>query len=221
MKVLSIISQKGGVGKTTLATALAVAAEKDGKQAALFDLDDQASACFWSDIREAPTPAVKDVKVVRLPIYLQSMREAGCDLVIIDCPPVHKDIALEAAAPSDFVLIPTKPDLLDIRSMQMTVSLLSKLNKPSAVLLTFCPPAGPEVPAARDAVMQIGSRLCPIEIGLRKSYARAQQTGLTAQEFEPGGKAAAEIVALYEYTRIQLSMDETPHDQAESAASGA
>jgi chromosome partitioning protein len=69
--------------------------------------------------------------------------------------------------------------------------------------------------------MQIGSRLCPIEIGLRKSYARAQQTGLTAQEFEPGGKAAVEIIALYEYTCIQLSMDETRHDEAKSAASSA
>jgi chromosome partitioning protein len=221
MKVISIISQKGGVGKTTLATALAVAAERDGKQVALFDLDDQASACFWSDLREAPTPAVKDLKAVRLPVYLQSMREAGCDLVIIDCPPVHKDIALEAAAPADFVLIPTKPDLFDVRSMQLTVNLLSKIGKPAAVVLTFCPPAGPEVPGARDAVAQIGAQLCPVEIGLRKSYARAQQTGLTAQEFDSDGKAASEIAQLYDYTYIQLGMNEVRHDQAKSVASGA
>lgn len=221
MKVLSIISQKGGIGKTTLATALAVAAERDGKQVALFDLDDQASACFWSDIRQAPTPAVKDLKAVRLEVYLKSMREAGCDLVIIDCPPVHKDIALEAAAPADFVLIPTKPDLFDVRSMQLTVNLLSKINKPSAVILTFCPPAGPEVPGARDTVAQIGATLCPVEIGLRKSYARAQQTGLTPQEFEPDGKAASEIADLYEYTCIQLGLKEAQYEQAKSIASDA
>ena len=219
MKVLSIISQKGGVGKTTLATALAVAAEKDGKQVALFDLDDQASACFWFDIREASSPVVKDVKAVRLPVYLESMREAGCDLVIIDCPPVHKDIALDAAAPADFVLIPSKPDLFDIRSMTMTVKLLSKIAKPAAVVLTFCPPAGPEVPGARAAVQDIGSQLCPIEIGLRKSYARAQQTGQTAQEFEPEGKAAEEIAGLYKYTCIQLNKDESRYGQAQSLAS--
>lgn len=204
MKVLSVISQKGGVGKTTLATALAVAAEQDGKIIALFDLDDQASACFWSDIRESSTPVVKDIKAVRLPTYLESMREAGCDLVIIDCPPVHKDIALEAAAPADFVLIPTKPDLFDIRSMRMTVDLIDRIDKPSAVVLTFCPPSGPEVPGAREAVTQIGARLCPVEIGLRKSYARAQQTGRSAQEFEPDGKAAEEIKRLYEYICIHL-----------------
>lgn len=219
MNVLSIISQKGGVGKTTLATALAVAAEQDGKQVALFDLDDQASASFWFDIREASTPVVKDMKAVRLPIYLESMREAGCDLVIIDCPPVHKDIALDAAAPADFVLIPSKPDLFDIRSMTLTVKLLSKIAKPSAVVLTFCPPSGPEVPGARAAVQDIGAQLCPVEIGLRKSYARAQQTGQTAQEFEPDGKAAEELASLYKYTCIQLNKHETSYGKAQPVAS--
>ena len=49
MKVLSLISQKGGVGKTTLATALAVAATQDGKRVVMMDLDPQASATFWMD----------------------------------------------------------------------------------------------------------------------------------------------------------------------------
>ena len=44
MKVLAILSQKGGVGKTTLATCLAVAAEQAGKVAAIIDLDPQAHA---------------------------------------------------------------------------------------------------------------------------------------------------------------------------------
>ena len=48
MKILAIISQKGGVGKTTLATALAV----------VFDLDPQASAVFWKDTRQDEAPAV-------------------------------------------------------------------------------------------------------------------------------------------------------------------
>ena len=44
MKVLAVLSQKGGVGKTTLATCLAVAAEQAGKEVAIIDLDPQATA---------------------------------------------------------------------------------------------------------------------------------------------------------------------------------
>ena len=51
MKVLAVLSQKGGVGKTTLATSLAVAAETAGKSVALIDLDPQATASFWHDTR--------------------------------------------------------------------------------------------------------------------------------------------------------------------------
>lgn len=46
MKTVAFIAQKGGVGKTTIATNLAVAA---GVQTALFDLDQQESAVIWAD----------------------------------------------------------------------------------------------------------------------------------------------------------------------------
>ena len=66
MKIVSIITQKGGAGKTTIATALAVAAQKDGLNTAILDLDDQATSCFWGDIRtsqdHSPALAVKDVE---------------------------------------------------------------------------------------------------------------------------------------------------------------
>src|SRR5688500_14721445 len=97
MKTLAVISQKGGVGKTTLATALAVAAGRDGKQVAVFDLDPQASATFWYDTREAETPAVASVAPARLEHILIAARQGGCDLAVIDTPPFAKDIAFEAA----------------------------------------------------------------------------------------------------------------------------
>jgi chromosome partitioning protein len=198
MKILAIISQKGGVGKTTLATALAVAAEEDGQSVAVFDLDDQASASFWGDVRKAETPTVHDAKFALLTRDLERMRNAGADLVILDCPPIHTR-ALEAAAPADLVLIPTKADILDIRSMRATVAMMQNIKKPLTVVLTFCPPTGAEVAEAREIVTGIGADLAPIEIHQRKAFARAQQEGLTPQEYEPQGKAAAEVKQLYNY----------------------
>ena len=208
MKVIAVISQKGGVGKTTLATALAVAAEQDGKSVALFDLDPQASACFWADRRRATgkgeTPVVRDVNFNRLPHVLDAVRNGGADLIILDCPPQQRDIADAALSVADLVLIPTRAEALDIRAMTQTVRLTQQMGKPASVVLTFCPPAGPEIEQAREIVAQLKADLVPVSIHLRKAFSRAQQDGLTAQEYEPRGKAAAEIQSLYDYSRIAL-----------------
>ena len=208
MKILAVISQKGGVGKTTIATALAVAAEADGKSVALFDLDPQASACFWADRRRATgrgeTPVVRDVNFNRLPHVLDAMREARADLVILDCPPQQRDIADAALSVADLVLIPTRAETLDIRAMTQTVRLSKQMDKRPSVVLTFCPPTGAELEQARDIVAQLEADLVPVALHLRKAYARAQQDGQTAQEYEPTGKAAAEIQRLYDYSRIAL-----------------
>lgn len=208
MKILAVISQKGGVGKTTLATGLAVAAELDGKSVALFDLDPQASACFWSDRRKASgkgeTPVVRDVNYNRLPHSIEAMRKAGCDLVILDCPPVHRDIADAAISAADMVLIPTRAEALDIRAMMQTVRLVQQLDKSPSVVLTFCPPSGAEIEQAREIIAQLGAELVPVAIHHRKAFSRAQQEGLTAQEYDPTGKAAGEIQQLYAYSAIAL-----------------
>lgn len=198
MKILALISQKGGVGKTTLATALAVAAEQDGKNVALFDLDDQATAAFWGDIRVAETPPVRDVKLALLARDLEKARAAGADLVILDCPPVHA-AAIGAAEPADFVLIPTKPALFDIRSMRSTLKLMQSIGKRCGVVLTFCPVSGSQVNDARQLVQEIGADLAPVEMHQRVAYQRAQEDGRTPQEYEPDGKAADEVKRLYSY----------------------
>jgi chromosome partitioning protein len=119
-------------------------------------------------------------------------------LVILDCPPVQ-GAAIAAANPADFVLIPTRTDILDIRSMRSTVALMQSIKKPLAVVLTFCPPAGAEVEQAREIVTELGAELAAVEIHQRKAYARAQQDGQTVQEYEPTGKAAEEVKRLHSY----------------------
>jgi chromosome partitioning protein len=217
MKVLAIISQKGGVGKTTLATALAVAAERAGASTAVFDLDPQASAAFWKDTRQAETPAVVAIPPARLQHVLKAASESGCDLAIIDAPPFAKDIAYEAAQNADFILIPTRPAVLDVMAMTKTLELVRHYAKPAAVVLTFCPIQGREVADTEDTVKQLGADIAPTRIHNRVAYSRAQQTGLTAQEFEPDGKAAEEIQRLYKYICIHLHT-ETEAEHVEKLA---
>ena len=83
--------------------------------------------------------------------------------------------------------------------MKRTLDLLNHYNRPHSVVLTFCPPTGREVEDAVSVIQQIGATLCPIRIGNRIAYSRAQQTGQAAQEIEPAGKAGKEIQELYNY----------------------
>lgn len=204
MRTLAIISQKGGVGKTTLATALAVAAEKTGRAAAVFDLDPQASAAFWHDTREADSPAVIATPAARLGHMLKAAGEGGCEFAIIDAPPFAKDIAFEAAEQADYILIPTRPAVLDVMAMTKTLELVQHYRKPSSIVLTFCPTQGREVGDTEEAVSALGAELAPVRVHNRIAYSRAQQTGLTAQELDPIGKAADEIERLYEYVCMHL-----------------
>lgn len=80
MRTVAMISQKGGAGKTTLAVALAALAERAGIASVLVDLDPQASAARWGDLRENDTPVVTCAPAARLVPVLAAARAArrGC-----------------------------------------------------------------------------------------------------------------------------------------------
>ena len=204
MKVLAILSQKGGVGKTTLATCLAVAAEQDGLKTAILDVDPQATASFWKDVRQQETPAVAAVPTLRLQAMIKACKEAGTDLVIIDGAAVARDVTFEATRHADFVIVPTRTAVFDTMSMTHTLDVVREQKKPFSVVLTFVPPQGPETGDAIAAIEELGAQVCPVTIGNRKAFFRAQAEGNAVQEFEVGGVAAREINNLYDYTRIQL-----------------
>ena len=204
MKTLAILSQKGGVGKTTLATCLAVAAQADQKKVAIIDLDPQATASFWLDVRQKKNIAVISIQSVRLPAMLETAEEAETDLVIIDGAAVARDVTYEAALVADYVLIPTKTAVFDTMSMLQTIEILKQLHKLFSIVLTFVPPSGQETNDSIMTVKELNANICPVHIGNRKAFFRAQSSGQAVQEFEPEGKGADEIKRLYEYMCIHL-----------------
>jgi chromosome partitioning protein len=188
-----------------------VAAEQAGKEVAIIDLDPQATASFWKDVRQLDTPAVASIQPVRLTAMLKACADAGTDLVVIDGAAVARDVTFEAARHADFILIPTKTAVFDTMSMTHTLEVVRQLDRAFAVVLTFVPPQGQETGDAMKAVEELGAAVCPVTVGNRKAFFRAQAVGQAVQEFEPHGPAAAEIKLLYEYTSIRL------YDQVEVA----
>ena len=206
MKKLAILSRKGGTGKTTLAVHLAVEAERSGHTVILIDLDPQASAARWKDHRKDDTPFVVAVPVSRLEETLSRAKDSGATLAVIDTAPHTETAALDAANVAEMVLIPCKPALVDLEAIPSTVNVIRIANVPARIVFNAVSSRGNRVDQAREAVKVFDIPCAPCNIGDRVAFIDSYNAGLTAQEFEPRGKASQEIQDLYAYISNEMEV---------------
>ena len=201
MKVLAIIGQKGGSGKTTTALGLAVAAAKAGRRVAVIDLDPQATAANWGDRREdKESPAVVSCQAARLMQVLEAAKAQGVQLAIIDTPGKSSDTATRAAKAADRVLLPIQPHLFDIETLESVAEILVLAGKPpAAVVVNRAPVQGKRHEDTREALVRMGYEVAPVVLFNRAAHGDATNLGQAASEYEPKGKAAQEIASLYSY----------------------
>jgi chromosome partitioning protein len=200
MKTIAMVSQKGGAGKTTVAVHLAVCAELAGKRAAIIDIDPQASALEWYSRREAETPEVIRAKPEQLAGLLGQAKANGADLAIIDTAPHSDRAAIVAADLADLVLIPCRPAAFDVAAIGTTLGLLklSRTTDRAAILLNAVPPRGGQTEEAAAGLAALAT-VIPVRLVHRAAYSHAVNDGRSVEEFEPNGKAAEEIRALYRW----------------------
>jgi chromosome partitioning protein len=207
MKTIAIVSQKGGAGKTTLAIHLAVAAEIAGYPTALLDMDPQGTAEAWAEWRNAENPVIVAAKATTLTRKLEQAATAGAGIVIIDTPPLAEAESREAARSADIVLIPCRPRAFDLHAVQTTADLAKFSGKPAFVIFNAAPPRGQALYIEAAAIVQkMGLNVSPITLSERAAFHHSVGAGKTAQEIEPGGKAAAEINKLWEWICQQVGV---------------
>ena len=205
MIVLALITQKGGCGKTTLSTCLAVMAAKKGYHPLILDTDSQGSASAWWESRDEDSPALIEVRGDEIDQAITSAKAKQFDVVLIDTPARAEPVNAAAAAAADFCLIPCQPSMADMRAQAPTVQTVKRLEKRGAFILTRCPPRGKRIAEAESGLLVFGLPVCPVPVVNRTAYPDAYGSSLGVSEYEPEGKAAKEIAALWDWITRKIS----------------
>ena len=204
MRTLVIASQKGGVGKTTLAGHLGVAAEQSGGgPVALIDCDPQGSLSSWWNERVAEAPLFASVQIANLANHLQELNRAGIKLAIIDTPPAVTEMIREVLQVADLVLIPTRPSPHDLRAVGTTVDLVEQAGKRMIFVINGAAARAKIAGEAAVALSQHGT-VAPVTLYQRTDFASSMIDGRTVQELDPKSRSAEEVAALWKYVSAQL-----------------
>jgi chromosome partitioning protein len=204
MKVLGIISQKGGSGKTTLAVHMAYCAAMREQKVALIDIDPQASAFDWNESRK-PNREFDAAKGTarELAGLLKQGETAGIDLAIIDTAPHATAEAAIAAQLSEFVLVPCRPARFDLKAIAATLAMIRTAKTPHAVVINAAPHGFRLAEEARSALSELGVLVLPDVVHQFAALSHAVIDGSSVHEYAPDSQAAAEIEALYHHiTRL-------------------
>jgi len=211
MKTLGVIAQKGGTGKTTLSVHLAVQATLDGMRVLLLDMDPQASSTAWWKRRREERPELIQCSGEALPRILQQAQQQAYDLVIADTAPHSSADSSECARLSDYVIIPTRPAILDLDAIGATTVIVSEVRARTSIVLNACPPpklfGEPHIVSeARHALKYYGLPVCEVAISQRAALSHALIDGRAVAEYDAIGKAAREIALLWKTVKQDMDL---------------
>ncbi|MBT9473739.1 MAG: AAA family ATPase [Pseudomonadota bacterium] len=209
MRTLAVIALKGGSGKTTVATHLALGAHLRGVDTLLVDIDPQFSARDILSARETPGPECvtsSGRNVLAAQFGALSQRK---ELLIIDTPAGAVEAVSEAIVIADFALLVVRPTLIDLSGLARTLMLVRKLGKACAVVVNQAPVArenveAPLVKRALKGLDYMQAPLAPVILRSRSIYQTALERGRSAEEMTDRA-AAREIAALCDFVQARMA----------------
>ena len=193
--IVTVASLKGGVGKTTLAVALAeAAAERDGG-ALLVDADSQGSAMKQAELAEeagAPLSSVTVALPTRdLPRRLQGIGAARYGIVVVDTPPGHEAVTRAAISVADLAIVPARPTPVDLERAWATIDLVEEMGRRPLVVLSQIRLGTRALAATLRALEAAGVQVAPTMIPQRE----AVSLGYGARIGRPLSTLAAALLA--------------------------
>lgn len=199
-QIVTVATMKGGSGKSTIASCLAVHWHLHGRRPTIIDADPQRSIARLAARERAlgGVPVVEDATVDAWKTA-QSLAATGCP-IIIDTPGFRSQATLACIAAADFLLVPVKASPLDIDRMLDTLnSLIDGAGAKRATfrcVLTQTTRDSVIAKHIRSELIEAGFPVLKSEMTNRVAYAEAALWGATPSLIEKAGAAAREIAAI-------------------------
>lgn len=207
--IIAVGGTKGGTGKSTVATNLAVLLATSGHDVLLVDADEQGTATDFTAMRNQGRSEGAGFTCIALKgraLVTETKRLAPkYDHVVIDVGAGDTASQRGALAVSEVFLVPLAPRSFDVWTVDKIAGLIeeARVTNPelrALAVLNRADSAGNENEAAAGIIRsQEALELLPVQLGNRKSYARAGTSGLSVAELRPAdAKAAQEVRDLFE-----------------------
>ena len=184
--IVTFTGQKGGVGKSTTAVCLGVAAIERGQKVLLVDADPQGTVRTWSEVAAERKRTVPTVIAMGAAMHKPGqLREiaAGYDLVVIDCPPRHGEIQRSALMIADIAVLPCGASAADAWALAASLDVVNEARTLredllGCVLITRKQSRTAIGKGARQVLESAGLPVLETELGYRIAFQEAIAAGL-------------------------------------------
>jgi chromosome partitioning protein len=202
--IIAVASNKGGVGKSTIAAHLAVWLHRRGHSTVLCDCDRQQSSSVWVQEVEPALQTVvmtdSNAIVNRLPLLGQE-----AEFVVCDGPGSDSDTSRLLLLRSDFAIVPAKASMLEARALASVTQLVREAqdirNGPPAavIVLSMVGKTYRLTKDMHDAARALSVRVAATPLTLRQAYADAPGQGTVVWDMATRARdAAVEIEQLFQ-----------------------
>jgi chromosome partitioning protein len=204
--IVTLLGQKGGVGKSTTAVCLGMAALERGLRTLLVDADPQGTLTTWGEVaaehqRAAPTVLAMGASMHR-PGQLEAVARSY-EWTFIDCPPRHGEVQRSALMLADLVILPCGPSASDVWALSSSLELVRAAQQVRESLLAciVISRKQPRTSLGRDVrsvLEKSGLRVLRSELQYRVAYQEALASGSGVTGGRRRDPAACEVQALFE-----------------------
>ncbi|GAB4265638.1 MAG: ParA family partition ATPase [Pararhodobacter sp.] len=198
--IICVAQQKGGAGKTTLVTNLAIAFLARGRRVALLDTDPQGSLGKWMDVREETLGETENLRFATATAYgiSRALRSFGdeVDIILIDTPPKADSDVRWILREADLVLVPVSSSQADVWATHDLLDLANRSEKPTFLVMNRTREGTRVGDQVARSVAELDAAQMRASLANRVIYAEALGLGMGVMEVRKTGSAADEVRAL-------------------------